>query len=304
MKIEKLKSDIENGSIDDSPIIFIFKDSPFICYQYVNKISKVTNKTINYLDDISEISNSSADIFSMQDAYSDEIKFYCSDSIDFIPPGFRNNKYSYIVASKVDVKVKKEYDDLIITVPKIEDWQIRDYAYSTTSGLDNKSIDWIIDICKKDLFRIDNELDKLRLFDKEERQNFFSQMASQGIFSDLSPYEVFDLTNAISKKDLLAISKVLSYIDNYDAEPLGVVAILLNQFKKLITVLLHPNPTEASTGLKNNVIYAIKKSGTRYNKNQLIKSFEFLCDIDRRLKIGEIDTKWLIDWVICNILTF
>lgn len=303
MKLEELKSDIENESISDSPIIFIFKDSPFICYQYVNEISRITHKPVNYLDDILELSNSSSDIFSMQDN-SDEIKFYCSDYIDFIPSGFRNNKYSYIVASKVDSKVKKEYDDLIITVPKIEDWQIRDYAYSTTSGVDNKSIDWIIDICKKNLFRVDNELDKLRLFDKEDRQNFFRQMVSQGLFSDLSPYEVFDLTNAVSKKDLSVVAKVLYDIDNYDAEPLGVVSILLNQFKKLITVLLHPNPTEASTGLKNNVIYAIKKSGTRYNKNQLIKSFEFLCDIDRRLKIGEIDTKWLIDWVICNILTF
>ena len=304
MKLEELKSDIENGSISDGPIVFIFKDSPFICYQYVNEISRVTHKSVNYLDDISEISDSSVDIFSMQDTYSNEIKFYCADSIDFIPSGFRNSKYSYIVASKVDSKVKKEYEDLIITIPKIEDWQIRDYAYSTTSGVDNKSIDWIIDICKKDLFRVDNELDKLRLFDKEERQNFFNQMVSQNLFSDLSPYEVFDLTNAVSKKDLSVVAKVLYDIDNYDAEPLGVVAILLNQFKKLILVLLHPNPTENSIGLKNNVIYAIKRSGAKYSKEQLVKSFEFLCDIDRRLKIGEIDTKWLVDWIICNILTF
>lgn len=304
MTLEELKEEIENGSVSGNPIIFLYKDSDFICHQYIREISKIMKMGIDCVDEVADLSQPSVDIFSSMDSLPHEIEFFHTDSIDEVPVGFRNRRFSYIATEKIGTKAKKEYEDLIIVIPKIEDWQIRDYVYSTADGVSQKDLDWIIGVCKKDLFRIDSELDKLRLFNKEQRQDLFEQMKNQRVFSDLSPYNVFDLTNSVTKRDLSALSVSLSDIDSYDAEPLGVVSILLTQFKKLILVLLHPNPTEETTGLKSNVIYAIKKSGAKYSKAQLVKSFEFLCDVDRRLKTGEIDTKWLIDWVICNILTF
>ena len=71
----------------------------------------------------------------------------------------------------------------------------------------------------------------------------------------------------------------------------------------MIQVLLSKNPTPESTGLKSNVIYAISKSPKVYTKKQMIDAFQFLNSIDKMLKTGKIDIKWLVDYVVCKVLT-
>ena len=72
----------------------------------------------------------------------------------------------------------------------------------------------------------------------------------------------------------------------------------------MIQVWLAKQATPKSTGLKSNVIYALSKQPRVYDKQQLLKSFQLLNDIDKQLKTGNIDTKWLIDYVVCRVLTY
>ena len=116
---------------------------------------------------------------------------------------------------------------------------------------------------------------------------------------------VFNITNAVTSKDKNALINALKEIKSFDAEPLGVVTLLYQGFKKLILVWLASNPTPDTTGLKSNVIYAINKSPRVFNKNQLLNIYQFLNSIDKKLKTGNLcDISHLIDYVICKIFTF
>ena len=66
---------------------------------------------------------------------------------------------------------------------------------------------------------------------------------------------------------------------------------------------LASNPTPENTGLKSNVIYAINKSPRVYTKTQLLDAYQFLNNIDKMLKTGQIDVKWLVDYTLCKVLT-
>ena len=93
-------------------------------------------------------------------------------------------------------------------------------------------------------------------------------------------------------------------IKSFDAEPLGVVTLLYQGFKKLIQVWLAKQATPDSTGLKSNVIYVLNKQPRVYTKEQLIAAFQLLNNIDKELKSGNIEIKWLIDYVICRVMTY
>ena len=141
------------------------------------------------------------------------------------------------------------------------------------------------------------------MFSGNEQKYMFEDMVNEGCFSDLSTYNVFNITNAVTGKDINLLHNALREIKNFDAEPLGVVTLLYQGFKKLMQVWLSNNPTPENTGLKSNVIYAINKSPRVYSKQQLLSCFETMTDIDRMLKTGELcEMKYLIDYVVCKVL--
>ena len=141
------------------------------------------------------------------------------------------------------------------------------------------------------------------MFSVNEQKYMFDDMVNEGCFSDLSTYNVFNITNAVTGKDINLLHNALREIKNFDAEPLGVVTLLYQGFKKLMQVWLSNNPTPENTGLKSNVIYAINKSPRVYSKQQLLSCFETMTDIDRMLKTGELcEMKYLIDYVVCKVL--
>jgi DNA polymerase III delta subunit len=302
LDIGTVKTSIETKSIDDKLIIFYCKDEYFIAYQYVKEIAKQKNKRIHYLESMPASTSSAFDLFGTQDIEDDIRVFSCEEFIS-TNPQLAEEKNLYIITNKIDKKTKELFDNYIVEIPKLETWQIKDYVYSNAEGVDSKNLDWLIEVCQGDINRIDNELSKIKLFSENEQKYLFDSMKSEGAFRDVSTFNVFNITNAITSKDITLLLNSLREIKSIDAEPLGVVTLLYQGFRKLIQVWLAKNPTPDNTGLKSNVIYAINRSPRVYNKNQLLRCFLEMTDIDRKLKTGQIEISWLIDYTICKILT-
>ena len=170
-------------------------------------------------------------------------------------------------------------------------------------GVDNRKLDWLISICNKDIYRIDSELSKLSLFSKKERDSVFEMFANEGMFSDLSDLVVFDLTNAIIKRDIKAVGEILEDIKNFDCEPLGVNTILVNSFRNILSIQLSVNPTAEKLNMKSNQFYALKKNCGFYSKEQLIKIYDIVTSSEYKMKRGEISNDQLIDYMILNIFS-
>lgn len=303
MKFEELKSQIENRTVDNTLIIFKYEDVPFVAYQWCRAISKVLDKKLNFIESIDSIINSTVDIFGTSNI-EDGLRIYSCDEFNIRTNKLRSEHDLIIITKKIDKESENTYQEFICNLPKLEGWHIKDYVYSVAKGVSQKELDWFIQVCNNDIYRIENELDKLRLFNTDSQKFIFEDMKYDGAFKDLSTFNVFNITNAVTSRDMKTLVDALREIKSFDAEPLGVVTLLYQGFKKLILVWLASNPTSETTGLNSKMIYAINKSPRVYNKTQVLKAYQLLNNIDKMLKTGKIEIPWLIDYVICKILTF
>lgn len=304
MKFEDVKSLIEDGKIGDSLLILQYQDNNYVAYQWAREIARIHNKHISYIDSLYGIISASIDIFGTK-TIDDGERIYSCEIFDVVSEKLRSEKNLIIITNKITKESENIFKDNICILPKLEEWHIKDYVYSVCQGIDEKDLDWLVSVCKSDIYRISNEVDKLTLFNINERKYLFEDMKYQGAFNDLSTFNVFNITNAVTSRDFDSLLNALREIKSFDAEPLGVVTLLYQGIKKLILVWLANNATPENTGLKSNVIYAINKSPRTFTKKQLLDTYQFLNSIDRLLKTGQLcDMNKLIDYVICKVLTF
>ena len=129
---------------------------------------------------------------------------------------------------------------------------------------------------------------------------------------ELIKIEISEDFEAESKEDMelladsivAACKKIYKEIDKIDIEPIGLVTVLLNNFRNIIKIQLANNPTAESCGMKPNQFWAIKHSCGLYTKEQLLSIFNFLTEIDKKIKTGMIPVdSFLIDYIVINILT-
>ena len=300
MKIEELKNKIETNQTIDSLIIFELSEHDFVAKQYISKIAENLSYEIQSCENLNELY--ADDIFGIE---LNTYKIFKTDSFECIDKDLLNASNCAVITNKISDSSREIFDDYIVKVPKLEKWQIKDFAYSKLADVEPTFIDWLLDICKYDLYRVSNEIDKIVLFSKAEQHVVINDMIDDGVFGDLSANSIFDFTNAIMKRDKDKLREIYSVIDNIDIEPLGVVTILLKNFMDVIKVQLTPRATAAAINMDSRKFYALSKNNLNiYDRDQLINAYELLTSIDKKIKTGTIPTNLLRDYLITHILSF
>lgn len=193
--------------------------------------------------------------------------------------------------------------DWIYTMPKLQKEHIRDWVYVMLDGVDNRYLDVLLELCDYDIRRLSQEVKKFSVLPKEERHSAFLQGVADGLFNDLSCQTIFDFTNGVLKKDLKAISKVYSEIENVDITEMYFYTVITNSFRNLCKVQLQAHPTPENTGLSSKQIYALGRSVGKYSNKQLESIFLFLTGIDKRIKEGDMPLSILRDYITLSVLT-
>ena len=296
MNINELKIKIENKNVTEDLIIFLYPYDTFLCNQYIAEISKIKNLDIEYIDSL--ISDNS--LFSIK---SNSLRVYTCDSLNELSESVKKEKNLIVKTKKISKEVQSRFEDYICTIPKLEEWQIKDYTYSKLESIDRNKLDNLIAICKNNIYRIDSEISKLDIFSDVEKPYVFDDFVSDNVFSDLSKYNVFDITNALLTKDIQKLKSSYVEMQNIDVDPIGFCTILTNSFREVLMLTADPRITPEEMGISKGKFFAVKNNNLRYYTFQsLIKIFEFLLDIDRKVKLGELPVPILIDYIITHIL--
>lgn len=299
--LEILKNSIENNSVSDEIIIFEYLDTDFVCNQYIQKISEIKNMDVEYIEDIDRFLH--PDIF---DIYNNEsfLYVYRIDTLSEINENIFSRQNIVIISNKIEKSVKDIYYKYIYEIPRLENWQIKDYVYSIEPEISQDKLNNLLESCKYNIYRIDNELHKINMFSNLEKPYVFDEFISENVFSDLSKYSVFDFTNAILKKDKEKLITIYKDKNNVDIEPIGVVTILVNSFRDVIRLQFDPRLTPETSGIQKNKFWAIKYNCGYYTNKELIDIFTFLCSLDLKVKNGYVSTDMLIDYIIINVLKY
>lgn len=291
--IESLKFKIEHNEKIITPLIFIRAQAAFLVTQYIEALSTLYGDVL-ILDNLQSI-------YARNNAFGEThscLKLFYTDKLDNLDERFKTLTNVIIVTDKVSGNVLKDFASNIVIFAPIEDWQIKDYVYSRCDGVNTEKLDWLIQLCNSNLFRLKYEADKIQIFPIAQRKYLFDDFLRDGVFDDLSQYTIFNITDAIQKRDAVELGKILEELSRIDVEQVGVVTVLHNNFEKLIKVWLTNNPTEENTGIKSNQIWAIKKLPKVWSKEQLIKMFEIICEIDDMYKSGKLPVKNILDYVL------
>lgn len=305
MTIQELKTQIESGHVTDDLIIMKDSESNFISNQYIIAIAKIKNQRINYIDSPDELLADSGSIFSTAlEKSTTDLNVLKTDIFIWVDENIAKLKNLIIVVSKFqDKNLEKQFEQYIVKVPKLESWQIQDYVYSVAEGVPQKDLEWLINLCGTNRHRLQQELDKILLFGKDERKYLFTELIRDGAVDDLSSYSVFNFTNALVSKDYRQLRNIYQELDKVDINEFGLLTILVKNFRNLIMVQLNSNPTPENTGLDGKQLYAIKKLPRVYTPEQLVNIYQLLLDIDRLIKSGELPTEILIDYLVLKILS-
>lgn len=306
MTLQELKQQIENKNVTDSLIIFKETDEKFISKQYLNAIKNIRGLEFNYFESPDSLLTTSNSLFGdVTDDTPDAINVINCEVFQWDNPNIKDLHNVIIVTNKFANKdIEKLFADYIVSIPKLSDWQIKDYVYSVAEGAEQKELDQLINLCSTNIHRLQSELDKVTLFNDFERKYVFSDMLRDGALADLSSFSIFNLTNAITSKDLKTIYNIYREIDRIDINEFGLLTVLLKNFKNIVMVQLNSNPTPENTGLDSKVLYAIKRLPRVYSAEQLVNIFQFLSDLDRQVKMGELPADIMIEYMILKILSF
>lgn len=305
MTIQELKQQIENKTVTDFPLIFKDDEEMFLSKQYIKAISEARGLKISYIQSLNEVVNDSFDFFYCEQDEQPSClnvlyaKVYEWGGIDIS----RTTNLIVVVTKFADKETEKSLSNYIVSMPKLEDWQIKDYVYSVCEGVSNKDLDWLLSLCGKNMWRLEQEIDKFRLFNINERKYLFDSFVRDGAMNDLSSYNIFNFTNAIASKDFQTLKNIYKEIERADITDFYLLTILLKNFRNIVLVQLSSNPTPESTGLDAKQLYAIKRIPRVYTPEQLVNIFTFLCDIDRQVKEGELPANLVVDYLTVKILS-
>lgn len=306
-RIKTLKASLQQNLVSDKLMVFVYVDNPFLVNEYVQKIIEIRKLDVEYLtkdDDLEQVIRERDNSIFGGD---DKLLIYTCD--EFKIDLDKDTKDVIVICKECNAIVDI---DCVYNFPKLENWQMIDYIKQHCKGLNDDECTWLFNNINgkyknnEGIYRIVNEVSKISCFDVKDQSQIFREISESKGYSDLSQYNIFNLTNAIVKRDKLNLLRVLSDIDSIDVNGYGLMSILHKSFKQIIDIQLGKNVTAQSMGLSDKQFNAIKYNCGKYTSQELIDRFEFLTSIDYKLKtglldIGSDDLK-LVYYIICCII--
>lgn len=304
MDIKACKQCIENKVNLHTFMIFQEADTDFISRQYVQAIAEINQQEIEYIDSIDPYLIELDSIFlSESEENSSRLHVLKVDMFEHTDQRCIDLRNVFVICKKLGDQASKLFSSYIVKMPKLESWQIKDYVYSTAEGVPEQLLDKVISLCNGNIERLDNELSKLKLFAPTERKYLLDSMIKDGAFGDLTDYSVFNVTNALLKKDIEALKNYMNLLHVIDINEFGLITILTKNLRDMISVQLSSNPTPETIGLDSRKIYALKKQSKVFTNDQLTKLYLKIADLDRAVKNGEFPAPMLINYMILKVLT-
>lgn len=297
MNLSDLKDKINNKEVIQLPLIFKYADTDYLVKTYINAIASNNELVVKEVNDVNEIIDIESGMF--KDA--EYLYVYYTDKSDGLGKE-ELLKYNLIIVTTADLK---DIDIEKAEFGKLENWQVEAYIGKLVPGLKENEIKWICKNAKFDIDRLDNEACKLNIFDEKDQRKIFEEINDDNGYADLNELTIFNLSNAIVKKDIVEIKHVVEDIDNIDVEGTGLVTILLKNFLNIIHIQTDRNASAAGLGISEKQFrYLQYNQCNKYSNKQLFDIYSFLTGVDYKLKSGllEMTNQQLVYYVLSNIL--
>lgn len=299
MTLQQLKLTIENKQELPNIVIFVCKKLRFIPKQYITEIKKVYGIEPQYIETLEQ--NDTVDIFGIQEVNAkNNLTVFSTEEFDFQYTISEQLYPIFIICDKIVNSLQNSYKGDIIEIKAIEDWQLKDYAYSMAKGASKKDIDWLLDNCK-DIYRLSNELEKYRIFSEGERKHLFGLFSEDGEYDDLCNTTAIDFSNYIVYKDTENLKRYYPYLKQLEIDGFAVLGLVYNSMRNLLVAHMGRSVLASDYGMSDKQLYFLRTKSLPCDINSFLNKFLRIGEIDQRVKDGEIQAQDMIDFII-NIM--
>lgn len=291
MELKELKNKIITNTLTDDLIILKYSDNKFLCNQYIDNICKLRHREKVY---INSIQDSIEDFLPTDSLYVLDV----DELIEYPTTAYKN---LVIICKSLPSNLEVDYID----VTKVVNWQIEDFVKYRLQGLEEKEILWLCQICRYDIYRLDQECKKLEIFPPGSQKQVFMQLNADNGYCDLTDLNIFNFTEALINKDYQSMCSMIPDMEIIDIEPLAVVTILIKKFKQILALQTNNQNYIKELKMSDKQVWFLKKNQCgKFTDKKLIDNIEFLTNIDYEIKSGNLDLTRsnLLSYIICNLL--
>lgn len=285
MTLVELKSFINKGIVPSDFMIFIRKENRFLAKQYIQELGNLADGGINKITSIYSPQQSSLTLLT---APQGAINVLTVETFDERAEDYNQFENTIVICDQVDKSIKDNVNKYIIEFPKLEEWQIFDYAKKLCSDLDDNDILWLIQATGRDIERVLNELDKINLFGKNEQKDIFNAIRFDSQ-TDLVSVDLFTIVNALVTGDGRILYEFLCQSNFESIDPVMLANRALTSLKNIILATQNHNLTAEDLGMSVKQYNFIKRSYQGLNINAAKEKLKFLVNFDLQLKSSKLD---------------
>ena len=299
MTLIELKNFITTGIVPSDFLILVSKDNPFLAKQYIKALGELAPGGINNIKSIYEPFQSSLALLT---APTGCLHVLNVETFNERAEDYTQFENTIVVCEQIDKSISKAVEEFTIKLPKFEEWQIFDYAKTLCPKLDEEDLLWLVKASDNSIERVINELDKVRLFDKNEQKEIFSNIRFDPQ-TDLYKVDLFTIVNALVDGDLAVLYDFLKR-KNYDLlEPIVLANRALTSLKNIVIVTQNPQLTAEECGVSPAQYRALKYKYRSLNVNAVKQKIKFLTNIDLALKTSQLELpkEAMLNYLIANL---
>lgn len=301
MTLQDLKTQLtsEEKQLKENFFIFINCENSFLANQYLDAISSCLKLPITKIESLNEMLNATSLVLD----FANSLNVLRVDTFDEVVENYKDITNTVIICNKVDKKIEELVAPYIIKVPKLLDWQIKDYILASCSSITPDDAEQLYWATAGDIYRIENELYKINLFPEDHHRAALMGL----IYSDdssLYNIDMFKFKDAIMKDQKAPVLDYLKHRQAVELDPFYLTSLLINEYKKIIFIIGNSGKTAKQLGLTDAQANAIKRVYKGYSIPIAARKLRVLTSINYKLVNGLLDIPKdkLFDYIICKVM--
>ena len=302
MEINEVKQQILNNNLD-SWYIFYGEESGVIRV-YLDKMSEVTGRTINFADSIIDVVNkpTSKAFITIPKLYviMDDKEFQTNDRMwDKIDKAIKDDIVIFWYTS-CDARLKfwKNFKVRAVEFKKLDDRILRRHI---DLDISDKSKNKLISVCEESYSRILLESDKITSYSKAvgiNQDEALSKLLASGTIYRPASDAIFDFVDAVLDRDVDSAYQLLEESYECGEASMVLISVLYNKFRDLLQV---------QTGAKESGLNGWQQKNIRdfvdnYSTGELIHALRVIRKAEYGIKRGLISEALSVHYCLVNII--
>lgn len=312
MELAELKNNIVKNKLSS---LYVFTGEEIAIRQiYVDKISEVTGKSVVHSDSVASVFSKlqNSPIISSSRCYviHDDRNYLTQEKVwPSLKDGIiQGQNIIILIYTKVQSNTKfyKFHEDRLVEFGKLPVQLLISYIQKE-SDLNNKNSAQLVQLCGNDYSRILLECDKLRHLARKRKVSFdvaYKQALEENLIFVSASDAIFDLVEAICKRQVQSVYTLLNHTKRIDESPLAIISVLYNNIRQMMLVSGAGNCSNIceKTGLTSYQVNYAKQKGNNYTLEELVYALRVIREAERGIKIGTMEASMAVDYILVNIL--